>query len=268
MPAPAQGDILYRNATAWVRLPAGTSGDVLTTGGAGANPSWQTPSGVQTVQIFDTAGNHSYVTPAGATLLIVECVGGGGGGGGVDQAATNSAAGGGGGAGGYARTYITNPDSDYDIVVGAHGPGGAPGLNNGSPGEDSIFREDGGGTILCNGKGGRGGGGNQVATVPHIGGFGARGGGDPADGANVGDISIVGAPGDYGVCLAAAQAFSGTGGSSIFGGGGQGKSAPTGGGVNAPGFGGGGSGGCILSGGADQSGGNGAAGIVIVTEFY
>lgn len=45
MAAPAQGDILYRNASAWVRLPAGTSGDVLTTNGAGANPSWTTPSG-------------------------------------------------------------------------------------------------------------------------------------------------------------------------------------------------------------------------------
>lgn len=35
-----QGDILYRNATQWVRLPAGTAGRALVTGGAGANPSW------------------------------------------------------------------------------------------------------------------------------------------------------------------------------------------------------------------------------------
>lgn len=41
----AQGDILYRGATAWERLGAGTSGQVLTTAGAGANPSWQTSSG-------------------------------------------------------------------------------------------------------------------------------------------------------------------------------------------------------------------------------
>lgn len=37
-----QGDILYRNATNWVALSAGTSGQVLQTGGAGANPSWTT----------------------------------------------------------------------------------------------------------------------------------------------------------------------------------------------------------------------------------
>lgn len=36
----AQGDILYRNATSWVRLPAGIANYVLLTGGAGANPSW------------------------------------------------------------------------------------------------------------------------------------------------------------------------------------------------------------------------------------
>lgn len=36
----AQGDILYRNASAWVRLAAGTSGDFLKTNGAAANPEW------------------------------------------------------------------------------------------------------------------------------------------------------------------------------------------------------------------------------------
>lgn len=36
----AQGDILYRNASAWVRLAAGTAGQVLRTNGAAANPSW------------------------------------------------------------------------------------------------------------------------------------------------------------------------------------------------------------------------------------
>ena len=36
----AQGDILYRGASGWTRLAAGTSGYVLTSAGAGANPSW------------------------------------------------------------------------------------------------------------------------------------------------------------------------------------------------------------------------------------
>jgi hypothetical protein len=42
----AQGDILYRGASGWARLGAGTSGQVLKTGGASANPSWgAVPSG-------------------------------------------------------------------------------------------------------------------------------------------------------------------------------------------------------------------------------
>lgn len=39
-----EGDVLYRGASAWTVLSPGTSGQVLTTGGAGADPSWQTPS--------------------------------------------------------------------------------------------------------------------------------------------------------------------------------------------------------------------------------
>lgn len=35
-----QGAILYRNASSWVALTPGTSGQVLTTAGAAANPSW------------------------------------------------------------------------------------------------------------------------------------------------------------------------------------------------------------------------------------
>lgn len=40
-----QGSILYRDALAWVALSPGTAGNVLSTNGAGANPSWvaQTP---------------------------------------------------------------------------------------------------------------------------------------------------------------------------------------------------------------------------------
>jgi hypothetical protein len=44
-----QGDILYRNATTWVVLPPGTAGQVLSTGGAAANPSWINAPGTGTV---------------------------------------------------------------------------------------------------------------------------------------------------------------------------------------------------------------------------
>lgn len=40
-----QGDILYRNASGWVVLPPGTAGNVLSTGGSAANPSWISAGG-------------------------------------------------------------------------------------------------------------------------------------------------------------------------------------------------------------------------------
>lgn len=43
--AEAHGDILHRGAAGWELLPAGTAGKVLTTNGAGADPTWETPSG-------------------------------------------------------------------------------------------------------------------------------------------------------------------------------------------------------------------------------
>lgn len=40
----ARGDILYRGASTWTRLGAGTSGNFLRTNGVGADPSWAAPA--------------------------------------------------------------------------------------------------------------------------------------------------------------------------------------------------------------------------------
>jgi hypothetical protein len=52
-----QGDILYRNSTAWVPLAPGTAGQVLTTGGAAANPSWATGASSTGANPTATAGD-------------------------------------------------------------------------------------------------------------------------------------------------------------------------------------------------------------------
>lgn len=44
-----QGNVLYRTGTIWAVLPPGTNGQVLTTGGTAANPSWTTVTGTGTV---------------------------------------------------------------------------------------------------------------------------------------------------------------------------------------------------------------------------
>lgn len=49
-----QGQVLYRGASGWSALGVGTSGQVLTTNGAAANPSWNTVSGTGTVTSLAT----------------------------------------------------------------------------------------------------------------------------------------------------------------------------------------------------------------------
>lgn len=50
-----QGQILYRNATNWTILAPGSSGQLLQSGGAAANPSWITASGTGTVTTLTSA---------------------------------------------------------------------------------------------------------------------------------------------------------------------------------------------------------------------
>ena len=57
-----QGDIVYRNASGLARLGAGTSGQLLTTGGSGANPSWTTvdSGGIIQTKYYDTGNSFTY----------------------------------------------------------------------------------------------------------------------------------------------------------------------------------------------------------------
>lgn len=51
----AQGDILYRGASNWSKLAAGTSGQILRTNGTGANPDWATVSAGGSAGIYEIA---------------------------------------------------------------------------------------------------------------------------------------------------------------------------------------------------------------------
>ncbi len=71
----AQGDILYRDGSALQRLAAGTAGQLLQTGGAGANPSWVNARGViqyKRVHLIEHARttNASWAKPTGWDLEI------------------------------------------------------------------------------------------------------------------------------------------------------------------------------------------------------
>lgn len=64
----AQGDILYRGASTWTRLGAGTATQYLRSGGAGANPNWAYSSHAPDAIIEDQkASGTDGGTPSGTT---------------------------------------------------------------------------------------------------------------------------------------------------------------------------------------------------------
>lgn len=66
----AQGDILYFNGTSWVRLPAGVAGQILQTGGAGANPSWVNASSVGTITYNQATATTTTTTTSPTDVLM------------------------------------------------------------------------------------------------------------------------------------------------------------------------------------------------------
>jgi hypothetical protein len=161
----------------------GSAGQVLTSAGAGAAPTWQTPSGTSggTLGPFvATPGAPYSYTPTGSEkAYVVELLGGGGGGGSGPWAVSGNRYGGaGGGAGGY--SFVQIPASLISgttvLTAGAGGAGGAaptalgdPGLS-GQTGGDSTF-----GTVVRAGGGAGGGGTAAGSTTPSAGGAGGTG---------------------------------------------------------------------------------------------
>lgn len=74
-----QGSILYRGASAWSALGPGTSGQVLSTNGAGANPSWVTGGGGGgtnlTPEDFGCVGNGTTDDTTNFQAFITACAG-------------------------------------------------------------------------------------------------------------------------------------------------------------------------------------------------
>jgi hypothetical protein len=72
IPSQAQGDLLYRGASAWERLPAGTDGQLLRTNGAAANPSWsdKITSGSAQSTTSGTAFDYTGI-PTGTKIITV-----------------------------------------------------------------------------------------------------------------------------------------------------------------------------------------------------
>ena len=233
----------------------GTSGQVLTSNGAGALPTFQaagaSSGSLIAVQIFNASG--TYTPTAQMSHCIVQCLGGGAAGGGTPLAVSSS--GGGGGAGGFSQSYVSAATigASQAVTIGAGGTGvsGANGNNGNDTSVGSIV-------IAKGGTGGLKSTGNAIA--------GSLGGV-----AGTGDLTFVGGSGSGGIIIPTNTQLSGAGGSSYFscatpGVVNGGVSSSTNGNNATANSGAGGSG--AANGGALAStGGNGGSGIVIIYEY-
>lgn len=233
----------------------GTSGQVLTSNGAGALPTFQAAgaSGAFTSIVRQTfTANGTYTPTSGMKYCIIECWGSGGGGGGcANSGATGYIYGGGGGAGGYSRLLASAATigASQAVTVAAGGAGGAAGANPGSAGGATSVGS------LCVANGGSGGGAS--------GGAGGSGGT-----AGTGDIA---APGSYGLMgllstISTISVRCGQGASSIVGSGGNSR-VTQGTGNAGTGFASGGAGGLSDAAGGTAAGGAGTGGYIIITEY-
>jgi hypothetical protein len=155
----------------------GTSGQVLTSNGAAAAPSWQTPGGITNglllnVQTFISSG--TYTPTSGMTRIVVILVGGGGGGGG------SAGTGGNGGTTSLGSLVSAFGGSGGISSVNLSNGGGAGG--NGGTNTQIFIPGQGGGSgvslVGSQGVGGQGGGpGGARSVVDTAGVNGFRGGG-------------------------------------------------------------------------------------------
>lgn len=259
-----QGVQYFNGTGTFSGIDGSTAGKVLTSNGTGVAPSFQV-AGVPTfqvvTQVFTSSG--TYTPTAGMAYCVVELVGGGGGGGGCDQTSVGTVAVGGGGASGsYSRKTLSaaTVGASQSITIGAAGTAGSSttpwsGGNGGTTSFGAIFNATGG-----NAGGGSAGG---VATVSGT-------AGNQPGGSTGADFSCIGQAGTNGFASVIATltiVLGGAGGSTFFGGGGQGVNTGSSG-INASSYGGGGGGAANQQNtGVSRSGGAGFAGIAVVTEF-
>lgn len=200
-------------------------------------------------QIFSASG--TYTPSTGMLYCLVQLVGGGGGGGGCTNGGNFTGAGG--GAGGYSQELMTaaTVGASQTVTIGAAGSAGNTSGSDGGAGGTTSFG------ALLQATGGAGGVGGST--------IGSKAGGAGGVGSN-GDVNTAGQGGSAGQGNATNNySFSGAGGNSYFGGGGDGKA------TNATGTdgsaGGGGGGGHSGNGTTSRAGGAGGAGYMVITEW-
>jgi hypothetical protein len=198
----------------------------------------------------------SYTTGPDVNTIFARLIGGGGQGGGC--AATIGCVGSGGGSGGYAeKTFGVSPNTAYAYAIGAGGTSGAAGANGQAGGDTTLTV----GATTVTAKGGAGGINGTSIAVPVLGGAGGLV-------STNGDVNTPGTPGE--ACITtgtAANNRSGSGASSLAGGGANAVLEATNtAGTAAGGIGSGGSG-AATSAATARAGGAGSNGVIMIDEY-
>lgn len=237
----------------------GTTGQILTSNGAGALPTFQSAAGFTSINNQVFTGNGSYTPTTGTIYCYVQIIGGGGAGSGAKVTSTGQfSTGSGGGGGEYAAGVFSVASlTGQTITIGTAGSGSS-GSTGGTGGTTSI------GAVIT-ALGGAGG-----AVSPSAGTSGGRpgtAGGTGGTGGTVRSPGFVGGASFFSVTSSIGNG--GNGANSQFGSGGIGGTIYSGAGTGGAGtgFGAGGGASCNLASQAAQAGGNGSAGIVIITEY-
>lgn len=224
-----------------------------------ANVLTAVPGRLLNVQVFTSSG--TYTPTAGATKAIVEVMAPGGGSGGTAATSTGQTAmASAGNAGAYGKIWIASGLTTTTVTIGAIGAAGTTAPTAGGTGGTTSF----GALIVCTG----GVGGPAGSAVANTASFTAFPGTPAASCSGTGTflVSGTGAPGEKGIYAAATPAFEapGTGGSTMWGSGGQGRTL-----TPSPGTGyGAGAGASFASASAAAvAGAAGAPAVVIIQEF-
>lgn len=239
----------------------GTSGQVLTSNGAGALPTFQSiPTSFSSINVQVFTADGTYTPTSGMTHCVIECVGGGGGGGASSTCSGSQVSvGSGGNSGVYARKFsdAATIGASQAVTIGTGGAGGTAPGGGGAQGTTTSL-----GTI-CTADGGNGGFGSAATSNFVIVGSGAvvsSGTGDFVVGSTSGAIGIASVSGTI--------VAGGIGGSSVY----SGSNPALIGSASGPGsagvlYGGGGNGAATGPSNSQQAGGSGADGICVITEY-
>ena len=166
----------------------GTSGQVLTSGGSGAAPTWSTPAGGFTAMDVITTSS-TYTIPAGKTTLKITVVGAGGGGG--FGAVASGTTGGTSSVASGTQSITTISATGGARGIGGSYLGGVGGV--GSGGTLNFYGGDGGGSSYNSGTGGISNGGSS-----YFGGGGYAVGNTSSTSAGAGHVYGGGGGGTYG----------------------------------------------------------------------